>query len=220
MKGLTVGGLTPTEPALRGAHLYAMQLKAADPTREKVVVMISDGFPTLCDKQLPTDITNEIAEAASAKDYPIRTFIIGIGDPDTVSGARFNLINYAKGGRSGSPILIDETQDADGVKKQIVDALLNISNKPLACEYPLVPPNNQVIDVDKMTVTFQPASGSLQELPRVNGVTGCAKSAQGGFYFDSLTNPTKVTVCPCNCAAFGAGHVSLVYGCKPILTIQ
>jgi hypothetical protein len=220
MKAKQPGGLTPTVPALKGALTYAMQLKAADPTREKVVVMISDGYPTICAQQLPTDVSAVIAEAASAKDYPVRTYVIGVGDPDTVSGARFNLANYAKSGRSNTPILIDETADADGVKQQVVDALLNISNDPLACEYKIVPPENQTIDTDKMTVTFQPNSGSLQELPRVPGLADCSKSPQGGFYFDSLTNPSKITVCPCNCAAFGAGTVSLVYNCKPRLVIE
>jgi hypothetical protein len=219
MKDLSPGGLTPTVPALLGAHTYAMQLKAADPDREKVVVLMSDGFPTICEKQLPSDVSAEIAQAASA-DVPIRTFVIGIGDPKTMSSAGFNLKNYARNGRTGAPILIDETADADGIRDQVVTALLNISNKPLECTFPLAPPEGQVINADKMTMTFKPASGGLQELPRVGGLSSCAKSTNGGFYFDNPSNPTKVTVCPCNCAAFGAGTVSLVYGCKPVLTIE
>jgi hypothetical protein len=220
MRATTPGGLTPTEPALQGALTYAMQEKAANPEREKVVVLMSDGYPTQCTNKLPSDITAVIAEAAAAP-IPIRTFIVGIGDPNKLSTGSFNLKNYARAGKTGTPILVNETEDANATSQQIVNALLNISNKPLACEYEITPPSEgQAIDAERMTVTFQPASGKLQELPRVSGPSACSGSKNGGFYFDNPTNPTKVTVCPCNCAAFGAGTVSLVYGCRPILVIE
>lgn len=211
-------GMTPLLPAVEGALTKAMAFKATNGARDVVLVLVGDGFPTICDLQ-PANVAAAIKDAATAP-IPIRTFVIGIGNLDAASIDSMNVKNYASSGGTGSPFLIDETQDATGVQQQVTDALLNISNHPLTCEYDLVPPEGMTIDPDFFTIKFQPASGGLQELPKVAGLSGCSKSANGGFYFDNATAPTKATVCPCNCSAFGAGKVQLVYGCKPQLIFQ
>lgn len=219
MKALSPSGLTPTVPALQGALTYAMKLRAADQSREKVVVMISDGYPTICDARTAPDVTAVIKEAMAAP-IPIRTFVVGIGSPASMSMAKLNLMTYAVAGGTKTPILLDETAGADGVRAQLENALRNISEQPLACEYKLTPAEGTIIDPERITVTFQPAVGQFQEIPRVAGATGCDKSTNGGWYFDNPVNPTKVTMCPCTCSAFGAGTVNLVYNCKPLLVIQ
>jgi hypothetical protein len=221
MDQLTPSGLTPTVPALTGAFRYAMAEKQKDSTREKVVVMISDGFPTQCTQKSPSDVANVIKEAAAAP-IPIRTFIIGIGSPKTASSAKFNLINYASSGNTGKPpFVLDETAGAAGVQDQLVTALLNISSSSLACEYGVSAPSpDWIINPDEVMFTYQPNAGSLQEIPKVAGASTCAKSANGGWYFDNATAPTKITVCPCTCAAFGAGSATVVYGCKPNLVLE
>jgi hypothetical protein len=221
MKALKPSGLTPTVPALTGAFKYAMAEKQKDPTREKVVVMISDGFPTQCSLRSPSDVDNVIKAAATAP-IPIRTFIIGIGSPNTMSSGKFNLQNYARSGNTGKPpFVLDETKGADGVQQDLVSALLNISNSPLACDYDLAPPSNDwEINPDEVKFTYQPSSGDLQEVPKVSSAASCAKAPNGGWYFDDPSDPKKITVCPCSCANFGAGTATLVYGCKPKLVIE
>jgi hypothetical protein len=220
MEKLTPSGLTPTEPALQGALQYAMALKRADPTREKVVVLVSDGFPTLCTNKAPSDVAKVIEEAANAP-IPVKTYVVGIGSPSKISSGKFNLQNYARSGKTGQPILIDETASAEGISDQLVTALLNIGSSQLACEYAVKPPSDtQNIDPEMFTVTYEPAAGQFQEIPRVSGLAACSKSTQGGWYFDNAATPTKVTMCPCTCSNFGAGMVNMVYGCKPKLVIQ
>lgn len=216
MEALTPSGLTPTVPALEGTFRYAMKLKDADPVREKVVVMISDGFPTICPLRNPSDVSAVIKEAAAAP-TPIRTFVIGVGDPNTQSNGKFNLINYASAGRTGLPILLNESANVADVTNQMVTALLNIAANPLSCEYLLQPPDGTTIDPTKVAMTYQPSVGSFQEIPMVTGLSGCATSQYGGWYFDNPTKPTKITVCPCTCSNLGAGSVNVVYGCQPII---
>jgi hypothetical protein len=221
MQALTPSGLTPTVPALTGAFRYAMSEKQKDATREKVLVMISDGFPTQCSLKSPSDVANVIKEAAAAP-IPIRTFIIGIGSPNSLDAAKFNLQNYARAGNTGKlPYVLDETAGADGVRDQLVTTLLNISASSLACDYEVSPPSaDWVVDPTHVMFTFQPNEGNLQEIPKVSSSAACARSPNGGWYFDSESTPTKITVCPCTCSNFGAGKATVVYGCVPNLVIE
>jgi len=214
-------GLTPTVPALTGAFQYAMKAKQADPAREKVVVMISDGFPTQCSQRSPSDVVNVIKEASTAQ-TPIRTFIIGIGSPKSMSSAKFNLINYAAAGDTKKPpFVLDEAAGADAVATQLTNVLLNISKSPLACVFDVSPPDaNWVVDPERVMFTYKPSVGALQEIPKVASATTCDKSPNGGWYFDNPVTPTKITVCPCTCSNFGAGSASVVYDCKPNITIN
>jgi len=221
MNALTPSGLTPTVPALDGAFQYAMAAKRADPSREKVVVMISDGFPTQCPLKSPSDVVNIIQEAASAP-TPVRTFIIGIGSTSKMTSAKFNLQNYARAGNTGKPpFVLDEAAGAAAVQQQLITTLLNISNSPLACEYEVEPPSaDWVIDPEQVMFTYQPNAGDLQEIPKVASAATCAKSPNGGWYFDNPSDPKKITVCPCTCANFGAGSATVVYGCKPNIILE
>ena len=104
MKDLSPGGLTPTVPALLGAHTYAMQLKAADPDREKVVVLMSDGFPTICEKQLPTDVSAEIGPSGGCgyshsyvryRDWGSENHIFGWFQSQELRAQRANRCSYS-----------------------------------------------------------------------------------------------------------------------------
>lgn len=139
MQSVTPAGFSPIVPALTGAFRYAMSEQVKDPQREKVVVYIGDGFPNLCDLKSPSDIASVISEAAAAV-TPIRTFIIGLGSPETVDAAKFNLLNYASAGDTGKPpYVIDETAGAEGAQNQLTAALLDISAAPGHCAYRITP---------------------------------------------------------------------------------
>ncbi|HMA92116.1 MAG TPA: vWA domain-containing protein [Polyangiaceae bacterium] len=222
MKSVSPGGLTPTVPALTGVFQYAMSEKKRDSTREKVVVLISDGYPTLCEQRSPSDVASVIAEAASAN-VPVKTFIIGVGSEKAmVDGAKFNLQNYARSGNTGRPpYVLDEAAGAEAVRNQLIATLLNISNSALACDYDVKPPSNaMVVDPESVSFTWKPNVGDLQEIPRVSSAAACSRSPNGGWYFDDPISPKKITTCPCTCANFGAGHGTIFYGCKPLLTIE
>lgn len=216
MQALKPAGLTPIVPALTGAFRYAMAEKQKDSTREKVVVLISDGFPTQCTLKSPSDVVDVINEAATAP-IPVRTFVIGIGSSTAMTSAKFNLQNYARVGATGKPpFVLDESAGAAAVQEQLVTTLLNISSSSSACDYAVTAPSPAwVIDPTRIGLFYRPNVGALQEIPKVAGASACSASPHGGWYFDDPITPTKITACPCSCAGFGAGTVSLVFGCAP-----
>lgn len=210
MQTVVPAGLSPIVPALTGVFQYAMAEQDKDLQREKVVVYVGDGFPTLCDRKSPADVSKLIAEAAAAP-TPIRTFIVGFGSPETLQSAQFNLQNYARAGNgSPSPYVIDETAGTQAAKDQLVSALRDIAAASGQCVYALGadPPN-------LVALTRRPSGGELQEVPRVPDRSGCDGSPHGGWYFDDPIAPKFIHECPCTCANRGSGQVSILYGCAP-----
>jgi hypothetical protein len=206
----TPGGLTPTVPALEGAISYAKGWAEDHPGRATIVVLVTDGYPTQC-SSAPEEVSN--AAKAGAEEAPyVRTYVIGVGDV-----AKFNLDAYARAGGSQKAFLTDD----DNVSSAFVDALLNITNSKLACEYqiPEVDDNMQV-DPEKVQVVYTPATGDAEEVPRLSGLGDCAEAENGGWYYDNAKSPTKITVCPCTCSRFAAGNVAVRIGCKPRIGIR
>jgi hypothetical protein len=69
-------------------------------------------------------------------------------------------------------------------------------------------------------VVYTPPSGNAEEVPSISSLGACAKNATGGWYYDDPNQPSKITVCPCTCARFGAGRVDVRLGCKPRLGLR
>jgi hypothetical protein len=72
----TPAGDTPTLPAMRAAIEYARASLLADPTRQMVVVLATDGDPDSCDSNA-ANVSAEAAAAAAA-DPQVLTAVIGI----------------------------------------------------------------------------------------------------------------------------------------------
>ena len=210
MDRVAPGGLTPTVPALQGAISYARDWAQANPGRATTVVLVTDGFPTQCDNA-PEQIS-QAARTGYVSPEHIRTFVIGVGDV-----AKFNLDNYARAGGTKSAYLTD----AGDVTRTFVDALNNITNRALACEYQLpAPPDGMKLDTTKVQVLYSPASGVPEEVPSISSLAACAKNPNGGWYYDNADSPSKITVCPCTCARLQAGRVDVRLGCKPRLGLR
>jgi hypothetical protein len=210
MDSVNPGGLTPTVPALQGAIGYAQAWAQDNPGRATVVALVTDGFPTQCDND--PDQISQAARAGYESPEHIRTFVIGVGDV-----AKFNLENYARAGGTQHAYLTD---DGD-VTNTFVDALNNITNRALACEYQLPPaPDGMKLDTAKVQVIYTPASGEAEEVPSISSLAACAKNLNGGWYYDDPAQPSKLTVCPCTCARLQAGRVDVRLGCKPRLGLR
>jgi hypothetical protein len=155
----------------------------------------------------------DAAEAGFVSSPPIRTYIVGVGDV-----AQFNLDNYARAGGTQSAFLTDEAN----ASASFVEALLNITASEIACEFEIpVPADPQVmVDIDRVQVVYEPAAGGAEEVPRVNTLGDCAQAENGGWYYNSLTEPTRIYVCPCTCARFQAGRVHVRLGCEPRLGLR
>jgi von Willebrand factor type A domain len=205
-------GLTPTVPALQGALSYAKDWAAAHVGRATIVVLVTDGFPTQCDSASPDQIASA-AMTGYAGDGHIKTYVIGVGD-----FSKFNLDNYAQSGGTQNAFLTDESMASDS----FLHALLNITNSKIACQYGIPKPIDTTMQVDpkKVQVVYTPASGAALEVPKVEGLAGCATSANGGWYYDNDAAPTVISVCPCTCSSFAAGRVDVRLGCSPHIGIR
>ncbi len=211
MNDKTPAGYTPLVPALQGAIQYAKGWADDHPGIATVVVLVSDGFPTQCGGG-PEGVANA-AEEGYTTDPRIKTYVIGVGDV-----ARFNLENYARAGGTVDPFLTDEANASES----FVEALLNITDSEIACEYEIPDPPDEMtqVDFDKVQIVYTPQGGDPEEVPKVNSLGDCAMAENGGYYYDNSTAPTRIYVCPCTCARFQAGRVDVRLGCEPRIGIR
>jgi hypothetical protein len=205
-------GETPSIPALQGAIQHAVQWQAAHPDRQTVVLLVTDGFPTMCDDMSDASFIGAAA-AGLASSPPVRTFIVGI----SVGANVFRLRDLAVAGGSGQPFLVEDATAVADLNK----ALMSITRNPLPCEYQIPATVNplQGISYDQVQVLHTPSSGPTEEVPYATTRGGCS-AAYGGWYYDVPPNagtPSQIIMCPCTCSSFGAGTVDIYVGCHPII---
>jgi len=203
--GNQLGGLTPTMPALQGAIQYAAA-DAAVTNRTTVVLLITDGQPTQCpDQPSVGDIADEAARGLAEQD--VMTFVVGIGP------GLFNLHQIAAAGGTGEALLIEEGDAA----AQFREAIMNIATTPLSCEFDIPAPTDPTLQIDASNVqmVYTPASGEPEEIPRLGTGANCGNSPNGGWFFNSTSNPETIHICACNCNRLGAGLIEVRLGCEP-----
>ena len=206
-------GETPSIPALQGAIQHAVQWQARNPDRQTIVLLVTDGFPTMCDDMTDKSFF-EAAAAGLASSPPVETYIVGI----SVGANVFRLRDLAIAGGSGQPFLVeDATAVAD-----LNNALMSITRDPLPCEYQIPTPSDPLVAIrfDRIQVVHTPASGAPEEVPYATTRGGCS-AAYGGWYYDTPPNlgtPSQIIMCPCTCSSFGAGTVDIYVGCQPQIT--
>ncbi len=208
MAEMQPGGLTPAGPALAGALEYATAWAEDNVGRATAVVLVSDGYPTQCQPQTVSGLA-DIAEAAHENAPFVRTYVIGLGGD-------FNLDSIALAGGTHQAFLVDEGD----FTSSFANALENVANTKIACEYALPPPpdGSQTLDLTKVQVTYTTADDeTTEEIPSLTSINGCGASTNGGWYYDDLENPTRILVCPCTCSRFEAGRVDVRVGCRPTI---
>lgn len=208
------GGFTPTYPALEGAIQYAKSYASDHPARQAVVVFVTDGYPTKCD---PQDIPSiaDLATDSWASEPKVPVFVVGI---DGV----YNLDQIAQAGGTREAFQVDN----DGSTDRLVTALKNITTDTARCEFEIPETSNPEFlspDTEAVQVLYTPASGDVQEIPRVTGYSACATAPNGGWFLggsDANGKPTKIVICPCSCANFAAGKVEVTLGCKATPSVE
>ena len=232
----TPDGYTPTGPALAGAISWAQGQQSSAPGHKVAVVLVTDGLPggfipgfppPGC---MPSDvatIASSILTKASAPTMPgtqpILTFIVGIFNPSSQEGslAPSNLMTLAQAGGTGSPVIIDVTQN--DVTQKLQDALKQAQTKAIACSYTIPPPSHGNADYTKVNVYFN-SGGNSTLVKKTSGPAACS---QGGWYYDTDPNtdlsvklPTQIIACPSTCAQFNAdtsGSVQIQLDCATIM---
>jgi hypothetical protein len=102
---------------------------------------------------------------------------------------------------------------------ELFDALLDeIQEVALSCSYDIpAPPEGHVFEQDRVNVDYDDGSG-LETIGYVASVSDCA-GVSDGWYYDDVTAPEKVLMCPQTCAGFddaGNASIELRFGCATI----
>ena len=197
-----VEGTTPALPALTAAFEYTRALKANDPTREPLVVFVSDGAPTGC--ETTTRKMSDLVREAATNSPTIRTFVIGLdnGFPDEMRAV-------AAAGGSGAPVIIDGA--VTGPK--VVEALRAIRDTVRLCRFAIPDVGDAPLTVSDVTVNLHATTGD-RSLAYVGNEASCGPD--GGFYVDDRNHPKKVQLCSSTCAAVHAdlaSKIEVVAGC-------
>jgi len=211
-------GRTPTGPALAGAVQAARTRATATPDHKVAVVLVTDGLPTEC---APLDIPAIAALAAdgAAGAPAVPTFVIGVFGPDEAATAAPNLDALARGGGTGSAVVIDTSQD---VTKALQAALNRIRTTAVACTYQIPPATAGAIDFRKVNVQATALGGAVSTVGYVNGKASCDPT-RGGWYYDvdpATGTPSTIIACDATCARFrndASVRVDIVLGCQTIV---
>jgi len=203
-------GSTPTVPALSGAIQYATGYAQTHPGRTVAIIFASDGVPTECagnNNNIPGAVT--VAQAALMGTPSIRTYVLGVG-PNLQ-----NLNQIAAAGGTTEAHLIES-----GGSAELITALNEIRKNALTCDYqiPIIPGKPLDLNFVNIKVRVGAPPASEQQIHRVDSAAQC--SAQGGWYFDNPSAPTRIQLCPTTCDPLlkttGSGLTVLI-GCKSVI---
>jgi hypothetical protein len=188
-------GATPTLPALSGALAHAKAWAGEHPSHKVIVVLATDGLPTVCGSadysiaSIPPAVAEVARVAADGAGAGIQTFVIGVFSPGDAADPRGNLDTVASSGKTGSSFLITT---AEQVSERFLAALGDVRRRARSCEF-LIPDAWQSVDKTRIGVRLAADGGARISVARVTSLDACA--ADGGFYFDGQ----RVILCRESC---------------------
>lgn len=209
-------GNTPTEGALRGIVRFTSKPENRRAGHKTIGVLITDGTPSTCDTN-PAHLQAILQQHFEQTGTP--TYLIGM------DGADFGIIEQlATGGNA--PIHPSNTNGLEytcgnvmtscrhwnvgsGDANVLAQALASIQASAAGCSYALPPTASaRPVDPAEVLVQYVPSdTDAPHTLPRVADAAACA-GAPDGYYFDSPTNPTAITLCRSQCSD---GSVNVKY---------
>jgi Mg-chelatase subunit ChlD len=202
-------GSTPTLPALAGTHDRVADYAAGHPGDKPIVLLATDGLPTVCDPALDSDTPElgieHLANVAAAGAFNgVQTFVIGVFAPDEQEEAIKNLDTIAAGGQTKSAFVISTSED---VTDRFLEALNDVRKTAKGCEFAIPQGGSAPADANRLRVHITPPGGSLIEIPRRSSIGACDPQT-GGFTFDKdpagPVKPGRIILCPQSCALFGS----------------
>ena len=213
------GNVTPTTPAFEGALDVARALRASVPAEDTVAILFAtDGQPKDCGSTFSPnhgyengDIGPSAAAAAAAAAQGIRTYVIGLDDPN--ENLKPNLTALAAAAGTAPPALIS-LSDPSQAATQLKDALNAVRGKALGCELIVPePPAGKTLDPKKINVVYRPGGGGDSRILPYS--EDCSDA--NGWHYDDVTNPTRITLCAASCSRAQddpQGRLEVVLGCE------
>jgi hypothetical protein len=208
-------GETPTGAALRGSCAYASGFKRANPGREVVVLLVTDGEPQAPLTSRTGGCTPTLADAIAAASEclaggtPVRTYVLGVGP------SLQNLDQIAAAGGTVKAHLVE-----NGGGAEVLAALEKIrTDASIPCSLQLPQPTSTTpIDLHKVNVVYADAACTLTTLANVDGAAAC-DAVTGGWYYDSPDKPSKILLCDASCKQVAApgSQLQVSLGCPTIV---
>ena len=203
------GDSTPSQPAMEGATVYAKAWAEAHASHLTYIVFASDGDPTNCSTNSVQGTANAAQSAANANP-PVKTFVIGVGTELT------SLNQIAQAGGTSQAYLVDT---GNNVTQQFIDALNEIRAMGqclLQIPVPLVgTPDYQRVNV----VLVDPGNPSGNQTVKYVTVPANCDPTDGGWYYDSPSNPHMIILCPETCGEVQTGNwdIKVLLGCETVV---
>jgi hypothetical protein len=200
-QGASLGGLSPTLPALRGAIDYASDEQSAR-SRTTVVVLITASLPTACPEPSSVDDVAAVA-AAGLVSAGVRTYVLG-------TGPGLNDLDWiAVTGGSASATLFDSGSLADGLSS----TLMSIATSPWNCSFNF----GEHWDPTQAGRLFLVGPDArIEEVSDLYPLDECAGSSSGGVVDLLPSGPTIVLrLCECTCNRMKELQADLVLACLP-----
>jgi len=197
-------------PALRGSYRYVESVLRADPLRDTVLVLVSDGvLDPLCGSTEAGAVTETRAAFAGAPRIETRVVALGAGpsllDPgDLADLAPLDAIAAAGGTGRAERVQINLLPD-DELRLALERAVA--AAEPCAFRAPEAPGASA-------RLRWRPGVGDVVEWTRVAG----PDCLEGEGYFLRASDPTRIELCPESCSRVrgsSTGTATLVEGCAP-----
>lgn len=180
------GCYTPTQDALNGLLAGSKARQQYVPSHQVAAVLLSDGEPCCgtCPCEDDTCIGGLVTPYTQGSP-PIKTFAVYL---DPAAQGVMEVVAQA----GGTSPAINGGAGAPAVQA----ALENIRSQMSHCKYALPDSGGVVVGADDVDVLLDPGSGPTL-LQRVPDAAQCGTT--GGWYVDSATSATAVTLCPAYC---------------------
>ena len=194
-------GFTPTGPALQGAVDHAKAYTMAHPGRQTMVVLATDGIPTVCTPMGTIDIGQMIAGPAFAGTPSIRTFVIGAATGLSALGA------ISSAGGTGQPVFVTDPKTTSDL---IRGSFQRLSRTNFSCSY-RIPAGGEGgrTDPNQINVVISSPGTGDRTLPLRATSAGCGD----GWYYDNPAKPENIMLCPQSCSSLFNGELRIVVGC-------
>lgn len=108
-------------------------------------------------------------------------------------------------------------QDFEPVFNRLAEQIIQKSGSEIACEWTLPERNQGQTFSPTLVVAKRVDSSGTSSLDRVASAEQC--DDQGGWYFDSNLNPTKILACESSCQAMqntDGGGIEITFGCESV----
>lgn len=209
-------GETPTAPAIDGTLREARARRVESPGSKVIVLLATDGVPTLCDPAIPRVgppmleagiplVASIVGEGAA---NGVQTFVVGVFRPEDEDEARANLSAIARAGGTDEALIVTTTEP---VTDRLLAILDDLRRTVRTCVY-AIPHAGVLPDPELLQVRLVPRDGEPTELSRVAGPEACDPVA-GGFFFEPDlamgARPGYAELCPASCAVAARSGVTV-----------